>query len=165
MRKALVILFVVAALGILATYIGPNPFKDNDKETLSMVSESVTPSATSTSPTSSSVATSPTATATPTTTASSGYKDGSYTGSLVSNRYGDVQVSISVSGGKITDVSFLSMPFEADHSSQLSDYAKPKLKSQTLAAQSASIAGVSGATYTSMSYRQSLQSAIDKAKS
>lgn len=94
---------------------------------------------------------------------SASYKDGSYTGSTASTPFGDVQVAITVSGGKITDVNFLNMPNSDGHSRMVSSYASPELKSQTISAQSANIDGVSGATYTSQGYMQSLQSAIDAA--
>lgn len=91
------------------------------------------------------------------------YKNGTYNGSTASTPYGDVQVSITVSGGNITNVAFLNLPNQDRHSSQISSQVSPILKSQTLSAQSANINGVSGATYTTDGYIQSLQAAIDAA--
>jgi uncharacterized protein with FMN-binding domain len=87
---------------------------------------------------------------------------GQYTGPDIPFPYGDVQVQITVSGGKITDVQALSMPV-GGHSGRISSYVAPILRSQALAAQSANINGVSGASYTSQAYAMSLQGAIDAA--
>lgn len=79
------------------------------------------------------------------------------------NRYGTVQVQISLQGNKITDVQLLQMPNDRARSQFISEEAGPILQQETLQAQSAQIDTVSGATYTSESYAQSLQSALDKA--
>jgi hypothetical protein len=78
------------------------------------------------------------------------------------NQYGDVQVQVAYSGGQITDVTALSLPSGDSRSQQISAIAGPQLASQAIATQSASIDGVSGATYTSTGYQASLQSAIDQ---
>jgi uncharacterized protein with FMN-binding domain len=83
-------------------------------------------------------------------------------GATESTQYGDVQVQITYSGGRITAVKAVSLPSAEPRSQELSAIAGPQLASQALAAQSASIDGVSGATYTSTGYKASLQSAIDK---
>lgn len=93
------------------------------------------------------------------------YKDGTYQGVDASNRYGDIQVSITVSGGKIVGVTFDQLNSDDRHSEQINELAAPDLKSQTLAAQGSKIDGVSGATITTESYIESLESALDKAKS
>jgi len=85
-----------------------------------------------------------------------------YTGSVASTQYGNVQVQITVSGGRMTDVQALQLPSDYARSQQISDYAGPKLRQEALDAQSANIDTVSGATYTSDGYRQSLQSALDQ---
>lgn len=84
------------------------------------------------------------------------------TGSTVSTRYGDVAVEVTVASGKITAVEAVSLP-SGGRSGQISAYAAPVLASEALTAQSASIDIVSGATYTSQAYAQSLQSALDQA--
>ena len=84
-------------------------------------------------------------------------------GPVVDTRYGAVQVEITVSGGQVTDVVALQLPDSDRRSASISSRAEPELRSEALAAQSASIDGVSGATYTSDGYEQSLQSALDAA--
>ena len=89
--------------------------------------------------------------------------DGTYTGSSVSTRYGNVQVSVTVSGGKITDVTALQLTNAEGRSVQISNQAAPILRSEVIAAQSANVANVSGATFTSDAYLTSVQSALDQA--
>ena len=84
-------------------------------------------------------------------------------GLFVGRTYGSVQVQISVSGGRVTDITALAVPQNDPRSAQISQYAVPQLVSQALAAQSASIAGISGATYTSQGFMQSLASALTAA--
>lgn len=98
------------------------------------------------------------------TTTSTGLKDGSFTGQAVDTRYGAVQVAITVSGGQITDVSVPQFPNTERRDEQINAQAIPILVSETKSAQSAQIDMVSGATFTSDGYTQSLQSAIDQAK-
>jgi FMN-binding domain len=78
------------------------------------------------------------------------------------NQYGDVQVQVTYTRGQITDVTALNLPTGDSRSQEISAIAGPQLASQAIAAQSASIDGVSGATYTSVGYQASLQSAIDQ---
>jgi uncharacterized protein with FMN-binding domain len=78
------------------------------------------------------------------------------------NQYGDVQVRVTTVGGRITQVSAVQLPSGDGRSQQISSFAGPQLAQQALKAQSAKIDGVSGATYTSDSYKTSLQSAIDQ---
>ena len=84
-------------------------------------------------------------------------------GSAVSTRYGDVQVEVTITGGRITDVEPLVYPNQDPRDQQINADALPQLQAQVLAAQSANIAGVSGATYTTEGYVTSLQSALDAA--
>jgi uncharacterized protein with FMN-binding domain len=74
-----------------------------------------------------------------------------------------MQVEIVVSASKITDVRTLQETNEGGRSQQISNYAVPILRKEVLAAQSAKVNSVSGATYTSQGYLESLQSALDKA--
>jgi uncharacterized protein with FMN-binding domain len=85
------------------------------------------------------------------------------TGSVASTQYGPMQVAVTVAGTRITKVTVLQQTNEGAQSSQIDAMAIPQLKSETLTAQSAHIDAVSGATYTSSGYKQSLQSALDKA--
>jgi uncharacterized protein with FMN-binding domain len=84
------------------------------------------------------------------------------TGPTVSTRFGPVQVMIEVNGDTITDVVALQLP-SGGRSGRISSVAEPTLHDEALAAQSASIDGVSGATYTSRAYERSLQAALDQA--
>jgi uncharacterized protein with FMN-binding domain len=92
------------------------------------------------------------------------YKDGIYTGSSANAFYGNVQVKVTVAGGKIADVAFLSYPNDRRQSQEINSYAMPQLKQEALAAQSAQVDGVSGATDTSDAFVQSLSSALASAK-
>jgi uncharacterized protein with FMN-binding domain len=85
-----------------------------------------------------------------------------YTGDEVDMRYGPVQVRITVRGSRIVDVVALQTPDSSSQSREINDYAKPRLRQEALDAQSANIDTVSGATYTSDAYAESLQSAIDQ---
>jgi uncharacterized protein with FMN-binding domain len=84
------------------------------------------------------------------------------TGSIVSSRYGNTEVQVTISNGRITAVTALVLP-TGGRSGAISNYVEPILSSEALTAQSASIDIVSGATYTSEAYAQSLQSALDQA--
>ncbi len=126
------------------------------------------------SPTASAAASTPSQASTPAATSSpaastpattSGLKDGTYTGSAVNTRYGPVQVQITVSGGQITDAQATEYPDSNGRDQRINERAVPILVSETLSSQSASIDFVSGATYTSNGYQQSLQSALDQATS
>mgnify|MGYP001260392534 FL=1 len=78
-------------------------------------------------------------------------------------RFGNVQVQITVAGGKITAANVLQIPWRDRHDQQINSYAVPILNDEVVAAQSANIDMVSGATVTSVAYIQSLQSALDQA--
>jgi uncharacterized protein with FMN-binding domain len=104
------------------------------------------------------------ATATQTTTApapASKGVSGTFTGPTVNVNYGNVQVQITVKDGKITDATALQAP--SGRNDRWTNMALPILKKQTLAAQSASIQGASGASYTSYGWYTSLQGALAKA--
>jgi uncharacterized protein with FMN-binding domain len=85
------------------------------------------------------------------------------TGAAWPTIYGDVQVQITVKSGKITAVNALEYPEGTPRDQQINSYAIPQLNHETLAADSAHIDTVSGATYTSGGYVGSLQNALDKA--
>lgn len=88
---------------------------------------------------------------------------GTFTGDSVQTRFGSVQVQISVSGGKITDVKALQLTDEDRRSVQISNRAATLLRSEVLQAQSANVQTISGATVTSSAYLTSLQAALDAA--
>jgi uncharacterized protein with FMN-binding domain len=92
------------------------------------------------------------------------YKDGSFTGDPVEILWGVVQVKAVIQSGKITDVQFLQMPFDRLRSVELTELAKPVLKSETIKSQSAQVDLVTSATMTSLGYREALGSALAKAK-
>ncbi|MFF4303480.1 FMN-binding protein [Streptomyces sp. NPDC001601] len=85
------------------------------------------------------------------------------TGDTVQTRWGPVQVKVTIKNGKITDVTAVQYPSDNPRDQEINQYALPQLRTEALAAQSASIDTVSGATYTSQGYQQSLQSALDSA--
>jgi uncharacterized protein with FMN-binding domain len=99
------------------------------------------------------------------TTGTSGYKDGSYTGAVEDAVYGKLQVAITVSQGKITNVTWPVYPNDGGHSIQISNSALPTLKQEAITAQSANVNIVSGATQTSEAFQQSLASALSQATS
>lgn len=82
-------------------------------------------------------------------------------GAAVTYKYGTLQMAIRVQGGKITDAWAISYP--AGESQPYSEMAIPILRTQTLQAQSAHIAGASGASYTTQAWIKSLQSALTQA--
>jgi len=93
----------------------------------------------------------------------SGPADGTYDGAVINTRYGAQQVQVVISSGQISDVIVLQTQTADRKSEQISSRANPILREEVLSAQSAQVANVSGATYTSQSYMQSLQSALDAA--
>jgi len=88
-------------------------------------------------------------------------KDGTFTGPSVNVNYGNVQVMITVSNGKITDAVAVKAP--SGKNDRYTNMAVPILKQQTLQAQSANIQGASGASYTSYGWFKSLQGAMAQA--
>lgn len=94
---------------------------------------------------------------------SAGSVSGTFTGATESTQFGNVQVEIVVTAGKITDVKALRLTDQGGRSVQISNYAAPILRSEVLKSQSAKVASVSGATYTTDGYLSSVQSALDKA--
>lgn len=92
------------------------------------------------------------------------YKDGSYTGSVADAYYGYVQVRAVISGGKITDVQFLDYPQDRNTSRYINSQAMPYLTQEAIQVQNANVDTVSGATETSRAFRESLASALSKAK-
>ncbi|CAN2244586.1 FMN-binding [actinobacterium SCGC AAA044-D11] len=88
---------------------------------------------------------------------------GTFDGNTASTRWGPVQVRIVVKDGKIVAASALKSPDGDSRSRSISQQAIPYLVQETLAAQSAQISGVGGASYTSNGWYTSLQSALKKA--
>lgn len=103
----------------------------------------------------------PSPTATATATATAGSK--TITGDAVDTRFGPVQVKITVVNGTITSATAIDYPVDTPRDQQINAYAIPALNQEAAGASSANISMVSGATYTSYGYIQSLQSALNKA--
>src|SRR5579884_3400400 len=125
MKKSIVIILAVAIIGVLGLLAkGHNdgaplapPVNNNQSNTTTASSSgNNSGSASSNSPAS--------------------YKDGTFTGQSEDTPYGTVQVAAVVSGGKITDVQFLQMPGPEGHSREVTAYAEPYLKDETLQKQS-----------------------------
>ncbi|HZV25859.1 MAG TPA: FMN-binding protein [Acidothermaceae bacterium] len=121
----------------------------------------------------SSAAGSPTATPTPAPTAKPTPKPSNTTKTLTGTAvtvgegrrvFGVVQVRLTLTNGKITAADAIQVPQNDGHSLDLSNYSIPTLSQEVVSAQSASIDAVSGATYTSEAYAQSVQAALDAAK-
>jgi uncharacterized protein with FMN-binding domain len=80
----------------------------------------------------------------------------------MSTRYGAAQIRVTVSKGRIVKVEAAQLQNADAKSVAISSYAEPILRQSVLAKQTAAVDAVSGATYTSLSYEGSLQSALDK---
>ncbi|HVC35994.1 MAG TPA: FMN-binding protein [Candidatus Dormibacteraeota bacterium] len=91
------------------------------------------------------------------------FKDGTYTGSVTNAYYGNVQVQVNISSAKITAVQFLQYPNDNPTSSGINQQAIPYLQQETLQAQSGQVNVITGATFTSQAFIQSLQSALQQA--
>ena len=92
------------------------------------------------------------------------YVDGTYTGSVADAYYGNIQVEATVSGGKLTNVTFLQYPSDRSTSRYINSQAMPLLRQEAISAQSANVDGVSGATDSSQAFIESLSSALAQAK-
>jgi len=103
---------------------------------------------------------SPSATSTPSTATASATKV--ITGSTVDTRYGPIQLQVTFSGSTITAITALQTPNQDRRSVSINEQAVPMLTQEAMSSQSAKIDTISGATYTSEGYIQSLQSAIDQ---
>ena len=105
----------------------------------------------------------PASTPTPVSTPKPAGVSGTFTGAQGNTRFGPVQVQITVVNGKITNAVALTYPTGSFRDQQINQQAIPYLIQETLAAQSANIQGVGGASYTSQGWANSLQSALTKA--
>jgi uncharacterized protein with FMN-binding domain len=160
--------YIVGAV-IIVAFVAYLIFNNDNSQVL--VSANPTPSTTptpATSGTTASAGTPPDAPITTPTTSPSApagqYKDGTYTGPVADAFYGNLQVAAIIQGGKLTDVQFPQSPQERGHSQQLAAEALPILKQEAIAAQSANVSIVSGATQDSQAFQQSLGAALAEAK-
>jgi uncharacterized protein with FMN-binding domain len=92
----------------------------------------------------------------------SGFADGVYLGTAEYTEWGDVQVQVTISDGAIIDIAAVQYP-TGRKSSSINDRAVPMLEAEAVVLQSADLDIVSGATYTSRTYADSLQAALDQA--
>jgi uncharacterized protein with FMN-binding domain len=95
--------------------------------------------------------------------AAGAYRDGTYAGAAIQEPWGAFQVQATIAGGRLVEVTILASPQDR-RSSSINQQAVPRLRSSALARQSAAVDVVGGATWTSNSYAQSLQAAIDRAR-
>lgn len=138
------ILLSVVVIGVFVIYVIHNKFGSDETPVVAIKTN--TPTTTSGA-----------------TTSSGKYKDGSFVGSVADAFYGNVQVKVTVTGGKITDVVFLQSPNDRDTSVRINSQAMPLLTQEAIRVQSAKVDGVSGATATSQAFIQSLSSALQQA--
>ena len=92
------------------------------------------------------------------------YRDGEYNGISVDAYYGRVEVIAVVKNGQLVDVQFLDYPRDRSTSAEINGLATPVLRTEAIAAQSAEVDIVSGATETSKAFKESLASALVKAQ-
>ena len=173
MRKVLLALLLTAVgLGLLLSFrsrpvtsgttaLGGSALSGADASSSPAPTATPTPSSSAGSPSASSAA-SP-STAKSSTSAAPAGKSGTFTGAAENTQYGPVQVAAVVTAGKLTNVNVLQVPDRGGYEQQIVDVALPELKSEALSKQSGNIDVISGATYTSQGYAQSLQSALDQA--
>lgn len=76
--------------------------------------------------------------------------------------YGPVQVEVTVTaGGQLDAITVLQKPDMDPKSARISQNALPQLVEEALAAQSADVTTISGASYTTEGFRESLTSALN----
>jgi len=137
--------------------------KSTKKSTKKATTKSTKKTTTTTSSTGTTTSGTTPSTPAPVTTPKAAGVSGTFTGDAGNTRYGPVQVQITVVNGKITNAIALTYPTESFRDQQINQQAIPYLIQETLAAQSANIQGVGGASYTSQGWADSLQSALTKA--
>ena len=120
------------------------------------------PTATAAAVATTSAATTPTTTSGTSTSSGSSTASGTATGAAIDTQYGAAQVRVTVRNGTIVKLEALQLQGNDPRSVQISGSAAPVLQQEVLAKQTAAVDAVSGATFTSASYMQSVQSALDK---
>jgi uncharacterized protein with FMN-binding domain len=161
MKKFLLSAAVIVIFTIYALHIN----LDNNVSPVIAI-RTTTPGFTNTDPTNIPVVSlgpTPVPTAVSTATSSGRYKNGTYTGSVADAFYGNIQVQVTISGGRISDVQFLQFPNDRRTSQMINAQADPMLAQEAIQAQSAQVSGVTGATASSGAFVQSLQSALQQA--
>jgi uncharacterized protein with FMN-binding domain len=161
MRRALLAIF-----GTIAGLVGLLSFKTHTTPVATVPAAVATPapgaspSPTAPAPTSTGSASSSTPSSSPAATKPAATK--TVTGDSINTRWGPVQVKITVSNGKITSATAVDYPENNPRDEQINATAIPTLQQESIGQSTSKIDMVSGATYTSEGYIQSLQSALDK---
>jgi uncharacterized protein with FMN-binding domain len=158
MTKTRLVSILVATLGVLGLLASFHTTAGTSTRTAGAATKGTAPPATTAPPPQ---PTTPSTGAPPPPTTNTGSQ--TVEGDAISTRYGDVRVRVIVSGGRLVDVQAVQLPSDRARSQAISGDAGPQLRNEALRAQSARINTVSGATYTSDGYAQSLQSALDRA--
>ena len=154
-RIVIALLSTISGLVLLFSY----PTSTNKSLTADAAPAAGTGTTTGAAATGAGAAAAPTAAAPAASTA----KSGTFTGATAQTRWGPVQVQIVVANGKITSGDAVRYPSGNGNDAQINAYAIPQLNAEAVAASSAKIDMISGATVTSGGYLQSLQNAIDQA--
>ncbi|HSW74584.1 MAG TPA: FMN-binding protein [Candidatus Saccharimonadales bacterium] len=165
MKKFVIGIFILGVLVIYSVHIRQEQPKISAPSSLTTSnSPTATTSGSGTPPANNSSGSSATAPGgTSGTQGASGYKNGSYTGSVADAYYGNVQVRATISSGQITSVTFLQYPHTHSTSVYINQQAMPYLQQEAIKAQGSNVNIVSGATYTSQAFIQSLGSALSQA--
>jgi uncharacterized protein with FMN-binding domain len=155
MRRSPIVLAATVAgtAGVLAFH--PHP-------SAAPTATAATPTTTAATATTTTASTATSTTKSTSSSSSSSTVSGTATGDAIDTRYGPVQVKVTVKDDKITAIQGLVLTGNDPRSAEISSFAEPTLKQEALSRQSADIDAVSGATFTSAGYAQSLQSALDK---
>lgn len=163
MKKYVIGIMILGVLVVYSLGIRHQQPKIAAPTSLTGNTPSATTSGSGTPPTTNTSLPSSSTTNTSQTTTTGSFKDGNYTGSIADAYYGNVQVKATISGGKITDVTFLQYPHTHSTSVYINQQAMPYLQQEAIKAQSSNVNIVSGATYTSQAFIQSLSNALSQA--
>lgn len=159
MKKVLVGLCVVAVFVMYSLWVR------HEQPKLGAVASAASPTSSSSESVNSGASNNGSAGTTPPPASSASYKDGSYTGVSADASYGNVQVAAIISGGKLIDVNVLDYPSSHSDSVAINQQALPMLKQEAVQAQNPNnIQIISGATFTSEAFIQSLSSALNQAR-
>ncbi len=93
------------------------------------------------------------------------YKDGIYKGTIGTAYYGKLQVQVTVTGGNITDVDFIDHPVSNSTTKYIHDLTFPLLASEAIRAQGGPVDTITGATFTTSIFNESLAGALEQAES
>ena len=155
---------LLLSLGVIFVFAAYAYHQKTESENVQVIPPTAAPTVTQeATPTTGGSSTTP-PTAMPTAKPIGQYKNGTYTGSAADAFYGNIQVQAVISGGRITDVIFLQYPNDRGTSVEINTQAMPYLKQEAIAAQNANVDIISGATDSSMAFRQSLADALSQAK-